>query len=74
LVMTVKHQNHIREGGKSRLKSRIALFLSSPVLPKIVKIKLYKTIVVLVALYGYETWPVTLREEYISRTFKNRVI
>jgi hypothetical protein len=38
-----------------------------------VKIKIYKTIILPVVLYGNETWSVTLREEHRFRVFENRV-
>jgi hypothetical protein len=38
-----------------------------------VKIKIYKTIVLPVILYGCETWSLTLREEHRLRVFENRV-
>jgi hypothetical protein len=38
------------------------------------KIKMYKTIILPVFLYGYETWSVTLREEHRLRVFENRVL
>jgi hypothetical protein len=39
-----------------------------------VKIKIYKTIIFPVVLYGCETWSLTLREEHRLRVFKNRVL
>jgi hypothetical protein len=39
-----------------------------------VKIKIYKTIILLVILYGYKTLSLTLREEHILRVFENRVL
>jgi hypothetical protein len=39
-----------------------------------VKIKIYKTIILPVVLYGCETWSFTLREEHRLRVFKNRVL
>jgi hypothetical protein len=39
-----------------------------------VKVKIYKTIILLVALYGCETWSLTLREEHRLRVFGNRVL
>jgi hypothetical protein len=39
-----------------------------------VKVKIYKTIILAVVLYGYEAWPVTLREEHRLRVFENRVL
>ena len=38
------------------------------------KIKTYKTIVLPVALYGCETWSLTLREECRLRVFENRIL
>jgi hypothetical protein len=34
----------------------------------------YKTIILLVVLYGCETWSLTLREEHRLRVFENRVL
>jgi len=48
--------------------------LSSILLSKNVKIKVYRTIIFLVVLYGCETWSVTLREEHRLTAFKNRVL
>jgi hypothetical protein len=39
-----------------------------------VKIKIYKTIILPVVLYGCETGSVTLREEHRLRVFENRVL
>jgi hypothetical protein len=39
-----------------------------------VKIKIYKTIILRVVLYGCETRSVTLREEHRLRVFENRVL
>jgi hypothetical protein len=39
-----------------------------------VKIKIYKTIILRVVLYGCETWSFTLREEHRLRVFENRVL
>jgi hypothetical protein len=39
-----------------------------------VKVKIYKTIILPVALYGSETWSLTLREEHRLRVFENRVL
>jgi hypothetical protein len=43
-------------------------------LPKNLKIRIYKTIILPVVLYGCETWPLTLREEHRLRVFENRVL
>jgi hypothetical protein len=39
-----------------------------------VKVKIHKTIIVPVVLYGCETWSVTLREVHRLRVFGNRVL
>ena len=38
------------------------------------KIKIYRTIILPVVLYGRETWSLTLREERRLRVFENRVL
>ena len=48
--------------------------LSSSLLSKNLKIKLYSTIILPVVLYGCETWLLTLREEHRPRAFENRVL
>ena len=47
--------------------------MSSILLSKNLKIKIYRTIILPVALYGCETWSLTLREERKLRVFENRV-
>jgi hypothetical protein len=41
---------------------------------KKLKIKIYKTVILPVVLYGYETWSLTLGEEHRLRVFENRVL
>ena len=48
--------------------------LSSRLLSKHLKIKIYRTIILPVVLYGCETWPLTLREERKLRVFENMVL
>ena len=48
--------------------------LSSSLLFKNVKFKIYRTIILPVVLYGCETWSLTLREERMLRVFENRVL
>jgi len=43
-------------------------------LSKNLKIKIYRTIILPVVLYGCETWSVTLREGHRLRVFENRVL
>ena len=65
---------------KSRLKLGNACYysaqnlLSSRLLSKNLKIKIYRTIILPVVLYGCETWSLTLREERRPRGFENRVL
>ena len=48
--------------------------LSSSVLSQTLKIKIYRTIILPVVLYGCENWLLTLREERRLRVFENRVL
>ena len=48
--------------------------LSSRLLSKNLKIKIYKTIILPVVLYGCEVWSLTLREERKLRVFENMVL
>jgi len=76
---TTLNQNSIQEEIKSRLKLGNACYysvqnlLSSSLLSKNLKIKIYRTIILPVVLYGCETWSLTLREERRLRVFENRV-
>jgi hypothetical protein len=65
---------------KSRLNSGTACYysvknlLSSRLISKNLKIKIYKTVILLVVLYGCETWSLILREKHRLRVFENRVL
>ena len=48
--------------------------LSSSFLSKNIKIKIYRTIIMPVVLYGCETWSLTMREERRLRVFENRAL
>ena len=48
--------------------------LSSSLLSKKLKIKIYRTIILPIVLYGCETWSLTLCEERGQRVFENRVL
>ena len=50
------------------------ILLSSSLLSKNLKIKIYRTIILSVVLYGCETWSLTLREECRLRAFENWVL
>ena len=74
------NQNYIQEEIKSRLKLGNACYhsvqnlLSSSLLSKNLKIKIYRTIILPIVLYGCETWSLTLREEHRLRVFENRLL
>ena len=48
--------------------------LSSRLLSKNLKIKIYRTIILPVVLYGCETWSLILREERKLRLFENMML
>ena len=74
------NQNSVHNDIKSGLKSGNACYhsvqniLFSSLLSKNVKIKIYRTIMLPIVLYGCETWSLTLREECRLRVFENRVL
>jgi len=69
LGTTITNQNSIQEEIKSRLKSGNACchlvqnLSSSSLLSKNTKIKIYRTIILPVVLYGCETWMLAMKEE-----------
>jgi hypothetical protein len=80
LGMMLTDQNSIQEEIKSRLKLGNACYhsvqniLSSRLLSKNLKIKIYRIIILPMVLYGCETWLLTLREERRLGVFENRVL
>ena len=77
---TLINENSIQEEIKSKLKSgnacyySVQILLTSSFLFKNFKIKIYRTIILPVVLFGYETWLLTLKEERRLRVFENRVL
>jgi hypothetical protein len=77
LGTTLTNQNSITEEIKSRLRPGSACYhsvqnlLSSRFLYKNLKIKICRTIILPVVLYGCETWSLTLREERKLRVEEN---
>jgi hypothetical protein len=71
--------NNLNES-KCRFKSGKACnhsmhnLLSSSLLSKSIKIKIYRTIILPLALYGCKTWSLTLREEHGLRVVQNRML
>jgi hypothetical protein len=80
LGTTLTDQNDIHDEIKSRLNSGNACYypvqsiLFFRLISKNLKIKIYKTVILLVVLYGLETWSLTLREEHRLRVFEKRVL
>ena len=80
LGTTLTNQNSVHEEIKSRLKSGNTCYhsvqdlLSSSLLSKNLKIKVYRTIILLLVLCGCETLSLTLREERRLSVFKNRLL
>ena len=73
-------KNSLQEEIKSRLKLGNACYysvqniLSCSLLSRNLKMKIYRTIILPVILYGYETCSLTLKEERRLRLFKNKVL
>jgi len=78
LGTTLTDQNSIQEEIKNKLKSGNACYpsvqnlLSSRLLSKNLKTKIFRTIILPVVLYGCETRSLTSREECRLRVFKDR--
>ncbi|KAJ4447285.1 hypothetical protein ANN_09289, partial [Periplaneta americana] len=79
LGATVTNINDTREEIKRRINMGNACYysveklLSSSLLSKNLKVRIYKTVILPVLLYGCETWTLTLREEHRLRVFENKV-
>jgi hypothetical protein len=80
LGTTLTNQNDIHDEIKSRLNSgntcyySVQNLLSSLLISKSLKIKIYDTIILPVVLCGCETWSLTLGEEHRLRVFENRML
>ena len=76
LGTTLTNQISVAEEFKSRLRLGNACYhsvhnrLSSRFLSKSLKIKIYRTIILTVVLYGCETWSLTFRDERWLREFE----
>jgi hypothetical protein len=55
-------------------KAKVCKDCRSQLKKKKKKIKINKTVILLVVLYGFETWSLTLREEQRLSFFENRVL
>ncbi|KAJ4431673.1 hypothetical protein ANN_20273, partial [Periplaneta americana] len=80
LAATVTNINDTQEEIKHRINMGNACYysveklLSSSLLSKNLKVRIYKTVILPVVLYGCETWTLTLREEHRLRVFENKVL
>jgi hypothetical protein len=80
LGTTLTNQNFIQEEIRSRLKSGNGYYhleqslLSFSLLSKNLRITIYRTIVLPLVLYGFQTWSLTWREERRQMVFENRVL
>jgi hypothetical protein len=80
LGTTVIHHTLIHEEIKSRLNSSNSCYhsvqkhLYSRLLPRNVNIKIYKTVILPVVLYGFGTCSLALREEHRLKVFEKRVL
>jgi hypothetical protein len=78
--MTVTNQHLFQKEIKRKLNSgnvcyhTVQNLLPFRLLLKNVKIRIYKTGILPLVLYGCETWYLTLRAEHRLRVFENRVL
>jgi hypothetical protein len=80
LGMVLTNQNDVHDEIKSRVHLENACYYSvqnllfSHLISRNLKIKIYKTLILPIVLYGCKTWSLTLREEHRLRIFENRVL
>jgi hypothetical protein len=80
LGTTITNQISIHEETEKRRKSETGCYhlvqnlLSSSLLSKNIKSKIYKIIILPVVLYVCEIWSLTLRKEHRLRVFENRML
>ncbi|KAJ4450480.1 hypothetical protein ANN_01905 [Periplaneta americana] len=76
---TVTNINDTREEIKRRINMGNACYYSveklllSSLISKNLKVRIFKTVILPVVLYGCETWTLTLREEQRLRVFENKL-
>ncbi|KAJ4431821.1 hypothetical protein ANN_20426 [Periplaneta americana] len=80
LGATVTNINDTREEIKHRINMANACYysveklLSSSLPSKNLKVRIYKTVILQVVLYGCQTWTLTLREEHRLTAFENKLL
>jgi hypothetical protein len=73
-------QHSIQAGIQTRLASGNACYrtvqniLSSSLLSKNIRIKIFRTVILPVVFYGYQTWSLTLREKRRMRVFEKNML
>ena len=76
----ITNRNEMHKEIKHRLNSGNVCYyalhglLSSQLLSKNIKLKIYKSVIPPVISYGCETWTLTLREEKRLQVFENKVL
>jgi len=79
LGTNLTNQNSTQEEIKSRLKSRAVCYysvqnlLTSSSLPKNLKIRIHRTIILLIVLNGCETWSLMWRQERRLKVFEENI-
>ena len=80
MTTTLINQNSIQEEIQIKFESGNDCYhsaqnlLSSNLLSKNIKNKIYRTIILYVVFYGCENWSLTLKEEHRLRVSENRVL
>jgi len=80
LGTTLTNQNSTQKENKSRMKlgnscyHSVQNLLSSSLLSKNLKVKIHRTMILLVVSHGCETWSLTVREGRRLRVSENRVL
>jgi hypothetical protein len=70
IVFIKKLRATLNQGTPATIRHRT----SSNLLPKNIKIKIYRNIILSAVLYGCGTWSLKLREEHWLKVFENRVL
>jgi len=76
----VTSKTEVAEKIKSRLVSgnacfySVQKFLTSQLISRKLKMKIYRTVILPVLLYGCESWSTTLADEHKLRVFENKVL
>jgi hypothetical protein len=73
-LVTISSRNYDQIEVRECCYHSVQNLLSSSLLSKNLKIKIYGTIILPVVLYGCECWSLTLRKERRLRVFENRVL